>query len=209
MKLSDIGGDEPHIKEVDVRLVGSEEIHKVGLRVLTATERERATKRAIAASLKAGQEKWDEQNPICALHMFVETVAAAAVDLDSESHEPWATSEELLNHHAIGQETLLYLYEMYEAHEQIHSIRPTSWDRKEFLDICLKLAGGDASPLDRMRLGSLRTFSTFMADQYVSLLNERWQRISDSEQDARSMSTSPSSTTPKETPDPSKSNETV
>ena len=186
MKLSEVVGDIPHIKEVVVKLVGSDEAHKVGLRVLTANERKETFRRAMAAAKAAGVEKWDEMDPICSLMTYVETVAAAAVDLDSSPNEQWATAEELLSHHGIGQETLLYLYEMYEVHEQSHSIRPQTWERKDFLEICMKLAAGDANPLDRMRLGSLRTFTTFLADQYIRLLTEKWQSSSAEESEQKS-----------------------
>lgn len=173
MKLSTLQLEQTPTKVVDLQLANTEEVVKVGLKWLPIRAREQCIRRAQAAAAANGAAKWDEENPLCTLAFWVEVVAAAAFDPDSPTQEPWATAEELRNHPFIGQENILYLYEQYEAFEESHSIRAKTLTRTELLYTCYRLAEGDESPLERMRLGTLRACLRFMASMLWTLLKDK------------------------------------
>jgi hypothetical protein len=144
----------------------------VGLRLLSVAERTDATRRAQVVSEKNGAAKWDVADPLCTLAMYAEVVALAAFDVDDpQCRAPWVTAEELRTSNLIGQENLAYLYEAYEAFEADHCIRADRLTAHEFSQLVWKLASGDQSPLDRLRLGTLRTCLRTLAAQHISLMN--------------------------------------
>ncbi len=172
MQLADIGGTEPEIKVIPIILIGSDVEHQVGLKILSGRERTRVYAAAKAAAKEAGAERWDLDDPVCALELWVETVAAVAVDADNPSR-PWANAEQLRDDRRVGQELLQYIYEAYEQFEQSSSIRLDSLDPTEVLKIAIRLAGGDETPLDGMRPWMQRALLLTISRQLTIALTEK------------------------------------
>jgi len=167
MKLKDIVAEAPPTKIVPLRFANSEEEIQVGLRMLTVQERADAL---CAARVFANENKvpeWDEKNPICALGLYVETVARAAYSASEGVSIPFATKDELLNHPLIGQENLAYLYESYQAFEEELQLSVKTLNQVQVVEACLRIAQNDDDFLGRMRPGMLRTLLRFTASQYV------------------------------------------
>jgi hypothetical protein len=165
------------IKTIEIRLPGSEQVFRVGLQLLSGLDRRGTYVRAMAEATAAGVT-WDETNAVCALELWVETVGACTFDVDAGPGSKWATVEELRGTQVIGQELLQHIYEAYEAFEQSHSIRPERMTAAETLDVMWRLSSGDTSPLDRMRAGSLRSFTLFLVDLLANSQSGRLSSLS-------------------------------
>jgi hypothetical protein len=173
VKLSDLDlSDAPPIRSVPLKLANSEKQIDVGLKLLTGSERATIIRKAKAAARDNGADKWDDDDPACVLELWVETVAVACVDVDSDPNSPepfFASSDEVRSHQFIGEQNIQYLAEVHQSFEEEMSIRPSGMDEREALVIAWQIAeseGGSQKgpdPLDGMRLGTLRTFARFMA----------------------------------------------
>lgn len=189
MKLKEAKAILSPVKRVQFQFAGGEEVHYIGIRLLSAKERGDA----IAASKHSvrelyGIEDWDKDDPNCVFEIWVHTLAKALVDVpdDPETEltyplEPFATAEDLRENPLIGQENLTYLYEQMELHEDMNALRPRNLSHDEVMKVCLEVAAGDQSPLDRMRPGTQRGFILFLVEALTSLATEKLHSTSDSD----------------------------
>jgi hypothetical protein len=188
VKLAQVDPASTPTQLIDLPLFGSAQKVPVGIRLLTISERSGVYKRAKAKAKELGVETWSDEDHVCALELYVETVAACTFDGEEGSFEPWATADQLRNDRSIGQDSLLFIYEAYEAFEQKHSLRPEDLQGENFLTTLLKAGAGDLRPLGRMRRGTLEAFTAILASELLS------------SQIAKSSSTSSSGSTAGSTP---------
>jgi hypothetical protein len=181
-------------RTIDITLAGSATASQVGIRLLSATEAAGVYQRAKRAARELGSEVWDQDDPICELELYVETVAACTFDIDGPdgSFEPWATAAQLRDDRSIGQENLALLFEAYRAFEEEHAIRPEDLKGETFLTTVMKAGGGDLRPLERMRRRTLVAFTASLAAQLRSSTIATWLSSSASESSAGSTPTTPS-----------------
>lgn len=168
---------------------------EVGLRVLSARERTTVYQAAKAAAKAAGVETWDENDPVCALELYVETIAAAAFDVDDEEERaPFATAEELRESNAIGQEVMLFLHQAYEALEQTSGPRLHELAPKQLYDLMWSLVNRDFDPLARLPLATQWNCMHSMAVLALNLSTEK--SLNSRPADSAEPSTSSSSSKP-------------
>lgn len=172
-----------------LRRVGSDQELAVGLRLLSASERAGTYQRAKVA---AKVVPWDDTDPNCALELYVETVAAAAFDVDGEpgAFEAWASAEELRSDRSLGQEHLAFLYEAYRALESEHLIRPEDLQGTNFLNTVWRAGSGDRRPLERMPRDTLVAFAATLAGLQISSMIEKLPSTSASDSSLGSTPTS-------------------
>ncbi len=174
--------------------LGSSEV-VVGLRVLSTRERTAVYQAAKAAAKAAGVETWDENDPVCALELYVETIAAAAFDIEDEDERaPFATAEELRESSAIGQEVMLFLYQAYEALEQTSGPRLHELAPKQLYDLMWSLVNRDFDPLSRLPLATQWNCMHSMAVLALNLSHEKSSSSSRTESAEPSTSSSSSKT---------------
>lgn len=172
MKLGDISIIEPATRIVTMRVAGCATEFTVGLRLLSAREHTGVYSRAKAEAAKQGAQNWDQDDPVCALELYVETVAACTFDVDNPAG-PWSTAEELREHGSIGQENLVFLYEAYVAFADENSVRAEKMGPAEFVQFCLDCTRGGNDFLDRLRPGTLRTCLRYLAAQFLNSLQSK------------------------------------
>jgi len=192
-KLSELAPTTIPTRIVEVRPAGTEQKLPVGIRLLSALERAGVYQRAKAAAKLAGSTTWEDNDPNCALELYVETVAACTFDVDGEPNafEPWATPDQLRKDRSIGQENLLFIFEAYEAFEQEHSVRPEDLQGAALLTTIWRAGAGDLRPLERMRRGTLQALVGFLANLHMNSTIGKSSNISDSVPAAGPMPTEP------------------
>lgn len=195
MKLSDIGsaGLEPASRTVEMKVAGCDRTFTVGLRLLTAAEQTAVYRRAKESAASNGADRWDQDDPVCALELYVETIAACAYDVDDPNRGAWATAEELRANPAIGQENLVFLYDVYTAFADENSIRPETMGPGDLVKFCIEAVGDQNDFLDRLRPGTQRTLLRFLAVQYLSSLQSTSRDSTGSDSSSESESKKPTS----------------
>jgi hypothetical protein len=183
-KLSDIEIVERSYKTVEIQVPGGKLV-PVGLQLLTVSQRAEVYAKAKAAAKARGAENWDPDDPTCSLELYVETVAAAAIDVDNPER-PFTTADELRKHRAIGQESLGILYAAYERYEATVANLPTSLDPADIATTCLQLASGDTSFLDRSGPGMQLTLLRFLAVHWLESMGTKSPSTTDSDSDSSS-----------------------
>jgi hypothetical protein len=189
MKLDTIAIEQRPSKTVQLKLASREEPYELQIQLLTVQDRMAAHRDAMVDAKSYGKDKWDELDPVCSLALYVQVVTRAVVDPDDG--KPFATADQLRSNLLIGQENILYLYEQYEAFEESQNLRLKTLTREELLGICWRLAEGDESFLERMRLGMLRACLRFTASQYIGLLMVKSRSSSDESQEQEQSSKAP------------------
>lgn len=175
MKLSEITVDAPAVISVPITFANSKEVVSVGLRMLTVRQRADALRAARAFAIEHGVPEWQDQNPICALALHVETIARAAFSVEDGVDVPFATQQQLLEHPYVGQENLAYLYEKYEEFEESQHLRTKSLSPVQVMDACFRIAQGEDDFLESLRPGIVRALLRITVGPYVSYLTSRSQ----------------------------------
>lgn len=168
MKLSQVTAEQPPTIIVPIKYANSDKEGRVGLRMLRLSERSDAIIEARSFAAQRGSSVWNQEDPLCAMGLYLAVVSRAAFDADSGPSVPFCTVQELLEHPLMGQENLAYLYDAYETFEEEHHIRTKELSIAEVVDTCIRIAQGDDDFLGRLRPGILRALLRITAGPWLT-----------------------------------------